>query len=143
MRERPIFHFKRFIWYCLEYIKHLVFCFNYFPSLEQPAEILFLKNLLKLCRTSFPKCAMWACGPFWAEGDWDCRLTWKFYPSIYYHNNLGVFPRLKVITRDIFYPNDSSALQDKHLITKHLLFLLSCEMPSTPLKPRSLCYSLS
>lgn len=33
-----------------------------------------------------------------------------------------------------FYLNDLSVWQGKHLITKHPLFLLSCETPSSPLK---------
>lgn len=43
---------------------------------------------------------------------------------------LGAFPRIKVINRDKFYFSDPSAKQGKHLITKHLLFLLSCEVHS-------------
>lgn len=38
----------------------------------------------------------------------------------------------RAISRDNFYLKDLSLWQGKHLITKRLLFLLPCELPSSP-----------
>ena len=46
---------------------------------------------------------------------------------------LGVFPRISIMNRDKFYLSDPSVQQGKHLITKYLPFLWSCEMHSFPL----------
>ena len=44
---------------------------------------------------------------------------------------------MRVIIRDNIFLRDSFVWQGKHLITKHMLFfLLSCELPSFPLKPQ-------
>ena len=44
---------------------------------------------------------------------------------------------MRVIIRENIFLRDSFVWQGKHLITKHMLFfLLSCELPSFPLKPQ-------
>ena len=49
----------------------------------------------------------------------------------------GVFPRIRLINRDKFYLSDPSVWQDKHLITKHLLFFSLCKMHTFPLKSQT------
>ena len=87
-----------------------------------------------------PKCATLACGVFWIEDNQNpvgskrnLCLAFNYLEE----SKLGVFPRMRVITRDKFYPNDPYVWQDKHLTTKHLFFLLPCDLPSSPLKPQA------
>ena len=101
-------------------------------------KLYFWKNDLKSSKQVFPKCAMLACGLFWVEDNWNSSGSHESFvpPLLLQQSKLRIFPRIKVITRDKFYLGDSSVWQDKHLITKHLLFLLSCELPSFFLKPQ-------
>ena len=46
------------------------------------------------------------------------------------------FPRVRVVIRDKFYLHCPSVWQRKHLVTQHLLFLLSYKLPSCPWKPQ-------
>ena len=78
-----------------------------------------------------PKCATLACELIWAEGNQDpVGSREKISPSLYLEESkLGVFPRIRVISRDKLYLSDSSVGQGKNLILKHLLlFLLPCDV---------------
>ena len=49
----------------------------------------------------------------------------------------GSWPRKGAITRNKFYLNDLPACQEKHLITNHLVFSSSCELPFSSLSPQA------
>ena len=64
-------------------------------------------------------------------------LKRNFGPSCNHteESKLGVFHRVRIITRDKLYPSDPSVWQGKHLITKYLLYFLSpCAVHSFLLK---------
>lgn len=54
------------------------------------------------------------------------------------NSNWRVFHRMRVITRDKFYLSDLSVFQGKNQTIMHLIFLLSCELSSSCLKPQAL-----
>lgn len=86
----------------------------------------FTTNLLNMCH-------------FELKAVENSRLQRNFCPSLNYLEEfkLEVFPRMKIISRDKFDPSGPSVWQGKHPVTKHLLlFLLLCELPSSPLKPQ-------
>lgn len=72
----------------------------------------------------------------WHEDDSGLKAMEKFFPSLHYIevSKLWVFSRIRVISRDEFYLNDPSVKQGKHLITRHVLFLMPHEVQSFPLK---------
>ena len=83
-----------------------------------------------------PDVLLWACGLSWAEA---IKTPWaqkkKFYLSLK-EFKLGALP-VRVITRNNFL--EAFLLwQGKHLITEHLLLLLSCKWHSFPLNPRGI-----
>ena len=94
-------------------------------------------NIVKGFRTGPPRMCHFG---MWVLLSWRhlraCRLRRNFCPSLNHteESKLGVFPRIKVISRDKFYLSGPSVWQGKHLITKHLLFLSPCEVHSFPLK---------
>lgn len=75
-----------------------------------------------------PRYATLVCGLFSAEdnqGPKDSYLK-EFTQGAWY----------KELSPEITYLNDPCAWHGKHLMTPHLLFLSSCESPSSPLKPQ-------
>lgn len=86
-----------------------------------------------------PKCSTLASGLFWAkdnQGPEDSGRVFNLLLNCLKESRLSAWLRCRAVTRDNFYQKDQSVWQGKHLITKHLLFLSSCESPSSPLKPQ-------
>lgn len=88
-----------------------------------------------------PRCAILTRGLFWAEDNRD-RDTWLgrnflVLPNFLEESKLGVFLRVRIITRDEFYLNDLSIWQSKHLVTKICSSsYCSVNCPPPPLSPQ-------
>ena len=86
-----------------------------------------------------PKYDILVCGLFWAEGSQDLSDSRNTFTSpLIAKENLdrALGPERELLPEITFYLNDLCAWHGKHLMTPHLLFLSSCESPSSPLKPQ-------
>lgn len=67
-----------------------------------------------------PKCVSLVCGLFWTEDNQDLSGSTETFAWLDYlkESKLGVFSRVRIITRDKFYQSDPPIWQGRHLVMK-------------------------
>lgn len=99
----------------------------------------WLQSTVREDQNMWPQKCHLVCGLFWAEGHQDAADSRKTFTSFNYLKEFrwNVWPKRKLLPKITFYLKDLSVKKDKHPIIKHSLFLSSCELPSSSLKPQA------